>query len=292
MNNPALNRFNEKKRLIDDINNVLKKNGVVAVLKPEDITVTDKTVSDAVRPESRLSIAIIDYLWPSISTGHFYHYTSRDAAESILNSGVFRMTNIEKRFKDDEIFKFCETHGLTGYLAKDDNETPLYRTLLMPQLFYASFTETNLSQEEEERFWNSHAQCDGVRLTFDVEVETRDLRKIIYEETPKVPIKLLNELTTMIHKKYERELVLGGISRICAFYLSGESYGWEKESRALFKAWLGIKPNPVGVGEASYVEFPLGQMIGGYKFSVTEVHASTLPKMPRCYTFTQRASSP
>ena len=277
--------------IVAEINSILSKHGISQAIQFQDITVTDKTVSDMAKPCPRLSDAITDHLWPSVKSATVYHYTSCDAAESILSTGIFRLTNIEKRLNDGEIVTFCKTHGLDGYLENDASGLPTYRSLLMPQLFYASFTETNLSPDDEEYFWRNFAASDGVRLTISVTAKNPNFRKIVYEPKPGAPIPLLTDLISTIRQQHGREFVLQGISRLCAFYLCGQSYSREKEYRALFKTWPDIGPQPVGTGSTSYVEVPLNQMTDfGYEFRVTEVHASTRPNMPSQYTFSPRSS--
>jgi hypothetical protein len=286
--NPMLKRIANEQAIVDDINAILGGHGNAVAVGREDITINDKSVSDLVKREPRLSDSIVDHIWPSVRCARVYHYTSHEAAESILGSGIFRLANIEKRLNDGEIVTFCKTHGLDGYLEKNQQGVPYYRTGLMPQLFYASFTETNLTQEEEEYFWRNFASSDGVRLTFEIEATNPNFRRIVYEPKPNVPIPLLNDLTSILRQKHGREFVLQGISRLCAFYLDGQKYSREKEYRALFKSWPELPPLPVGSGPSSYVEVPLRTTTGGYKFSVTEVHASTRPNVPSCYSFRQR----
>ena len=277
--------------IVADINAILSKHGVSEAMQLRDITVADKTVSDMAKPCPRLSDAITGHLWPSVSSATVYHYTSREAAENILSTGIFRLTNIEKRLNDGEIVTFCQTHGLRGYLEPDAIGAPTYRALLLPQLFYASFTEASLSQEAEEYFWRNFAASDGVRLTIEITAKNPNFRKIVYEPKPGAPIPLLTDLVSTIRQRHGREFVLQGISRLCAFYLSGQTYSREREYRALFKAWPDVGPQPVGTGPTSYVEVPLNQMTDfGYEFRITEVHASTRPNMPDHYCFNQRIS--
>lgn len=275
--------------ILADINKILSKYGIHDTLQLQDITVTEKTVNDLVKPSAKLSNVITDQLWPSVPSATVYHYTSREAAESILSTGIFRLTNIEKRVNDGEIVTFCKTHGLSGYLEEDVNGLPIYRTLLMPQLFYASFTEANLSQDDEEYFWRNFAASDGVRLTVNITAKNPNFRKIAYEARPGAPIPLLIDLISTLRQEYGREFVLQGISRLCAFYLCGQTYSQEKEYRALFKTWPEVGPQPVGSGATSYVEVPLNQMTDvGYELRITEVHATSRPVMPSNYTFSQR----
>lgn len=277
--------------IVADINVVLLKHGIYEAMQPQDITVTDKTISDMAKPCPKLSNSITDHLWPSVPSATVYHYTSREAAESILNTGIFRLTNIEKRLNDGEIVTFCKTHKLNGYLETDEDGLPGYRTLLMPQLFYASFTEAKLVPDEEEYFWRSFAAPDGVRLTINITAHNHNFRKIFYEPKPGMPISLLTDLISILRQKHSREFVLQGMSRLCAFYLCGQSYSREKEYRALFKTWPDLGPQPVGTGPTSYLEIPLNIRTDlGYEFKITEVHASTRPSMPSNYTFSQRTS--
>lgn len=279
------------KSIVDDINEILRKHGVQQTIDQRDITVTDKTVSDIAKPTGCLSDAIAEQLWPSVSSARVFHYTSREAAERILATGMLRLTNIEKRYHEGEIVTFCKTHGLLGYLECDSSGAPKYRTLLMPQMFYTSFTEANLRPDEEEYFWRNFAPSDGVRLTFDVEAKNPNFRRIRYEAKAGVPIPVLNDLVSTLRVQHGREFVLQGISRLCAFYLCGATYGREKEYRALYKTWPECGPQATGSGPNSYVEIPLGQMTDhGYLFRVIEVFASTRPNMPDRYPFIQRTS--
>lgn len=275
--------------IVADINKILSTYRISEVIQQQDITVTDKTVSDMTKSCPKLSNAITNHIWPSVCQETVYHYTSHQAAESILVSHIFRLTNIERRLNDGEITTFCKTHELSGYLALNDCGLPRYRSLLMPQLFYASFTEANLSPDDEEYFWRNFAASDGVRLTIKITAKNPNFRKIIYEPKPGTPIPLLQDLISTVRQNHGREFILQGISRLCAFYLCGQSYSREKEYRVLFKTWPGFGQQPVGTGATSYVEIPLNQMTAcGYEFLITEVHASTRPNMPKDYTFSQR----
>jgi hypothetical protein len=161
----------------------------------------------------------------------------------------------------------------------------------VPQLYFASFTETNLSPAEEEYFWTNFAQIDGVRLRLNIRAKNPDFRKIVYEQRSGVPLPLLKDLMSTIRQQHGREFVLQGISRLCSFYLCGQSYAREKEYRTLFKAWPDVGPQVVGTGPTSYINIPLNQMTElGYEFHVTEVHARTPPSMPSHYTFSRRTS--
>ena len=275
--------------LVTDINQILSRNGVQEKITLSDITITDKTVSDLVKQNAKLSDAITNFLWPSITSASVYHYTSRKAAESILKTGIFRLNNIANRYSDGEIKTFCETHDLRGYLEKDENDEPKYKHLIMPNTFYASFTDVLLTKNQEEYFWRNFAACDGVRLKIEITASNPNFRKIQYEQTKGKPIPLLSELTECIRRNYKLEFILKGISRLCAFYLSGKDYGIENEYRALYRVWEGFGPQQKNDGAHSYIELPLNEMSEcGYRLNIVEVHAKMKPDMPNSYEFSKR----
>ena len=277
--------------LVKDINEILKKNGVSAVISLADITITEKTVSDLVESDAKLSDAITNFLWPSITSATGYHYTSKAAAESILNAEIFRLNNIANRYSEGEIKTFCETHDLKGYLEKDGDGNPKYKHLIMPNTFYASFTDVSLTKNQEEYFWKTFAPCDGVRLKIEITASNPNFRKLKYELTKGTPIPLLAELTNCVRAKYNREFILKGISRLCSFYLSGEDYGIENEYRALYTVWEGFGPQPKKSEKHSYIELPLNAMSEcGYQLNIVEVHAHEKLKIPDAYFFSKRGA--
>lgn len=260
--------------ITQDINQILRNHRICTVISDRDITVTDKTVSDLVKPTAVLSDAITNHLWPSVNSATVYHYTSKHAAESICQTGIFRFSSIEKRYADGEIETFCKTHNLQGYLDLDKNGEPKYKYLIMPNTYYASFTGTDLTPEQERYFWGCFGSNDGVRLKIKIIASNPNLRKIAYEHTPNTPIKLISELVTTLQRKHNREFILKGFSRLCSFYLSGKDYGIENELRALYRIWEGFGPQPVGTGKNSYIELPLGAMSDcGYKLDIVEVQS-------------------
>lgn len=284
-----IEQINMLKALVDDINVVLSRHGVDKIITLSDITVTDKTVSDLVKPNALLSEAITNHLWPSISSEVVYHYTSMQAAEAILKSEIFRLTNIEKRYGEGEIETFCKTHDLSGYLDATENGAPLYKSLLMPNTYYASFTGSDLTSEREDYLWRTFATHDGVRLKLKITASNPNFRRIKYEAKSSVPIPLISDLVSTVRQKHGREFILKGISRICSFYLSGQDYGIENELRVLHRTWDGFGPQPVGQGPDSYIELPIGTMSEcGYRIDVLEVQARTRPSIPSSFAFSSR----
>ena len=288
-----LEKINQARKLVGDINRILNEHGIQANILPSDILITDTKVTDGFKENKKLSNAIIDHLWPSIKYADVYHFTQSDKAENIINNNIFRLNNIANRFNDGEIRTFCETHDLKGYLEIDESGEPAYKHL-MANTFYASFTDTSLTEEREEYFWNNFSQCNGARLKFKISAINSDFRKIFYEADICKPIPLLFSLTTQIREKYNREFILSGISKLCAFYLSGKDYGVEAEYRVLYRNWGNSPgPEPIGNGKESYFELPLNQMTAcGFKFEIIEVCANEKPNIPDAYTFLKRRMNP
>ncbi len=273
--------------LLSDINGILNQNSLEPIAL-SDITVTQKTVSDIVKPDARLSSAIIDHVWPSIESATAYHYTSKSAAESILNSGTFRLYCILKRYKEDEISAFCKIHGLAGYLEKDEFGDEKYKTMIMPNTFYSSFTDTSITAVQEDYFWRTFACVDGVRLKIQIDASNPNFRKMKYADNTGQPIKILSDLTNLIKTKHDRDFILKGMSRICAFYLS-KNYDRENEFRILHRYWEGLGPKPKNDGAYDYIEIPLGSMSEiGYQLEITEVQSNETLSIPNKYSVTLR----
>lgn len=286
-----LEKIKLSQELIIDINKILSSSGIKKAIAFSDITITDKTVSDIIKISPKLSDAITEKLWPSIASATVYHYTSRESAESILKSGTFRLHSVFKRIKEDEILSFCMTHDLHGYLDDDEYGVPIYKSMLAPDLFYASFTEASIDPTREESMWQRFASCDGVRLKLEITANNPDLRKVIYEGASQMPIPVLAKLFNLVQEKYNKSFILKGISRLCAFYLPGSKYGIEEEVRMLYKVFKDFGPQPVIDSEWPYIELSLGVMSKfGYMLEITEVHSLTRPDMPNKYKFSARVA--
>lgn len=283
-----LEYLKRQKALIDEINSILSSHGVSDSIDLSNITMTDKTVTDFVKENQKLSNLIVGAIWPSIDNLTVYHYTSKEAAESILNSGQFRLYSLLKRFNEGEIETFCQNHGLNGYLEKDGSGEPKYKTLIMNNMFYASFTDTNITTEQEEYFWRTFASVDGVRLKLEVTASNPNFRKMVYEKTKGNPLPLLDELAKVVRESYGREFVLSGVSRLCAFYLA-KDFDVENEYRALYKYWEGFGPSPESDGNHQYVGLPLDSMNDtGYQIRVAEIQTNESLSIPSQYVVTPR----
>ena len=256
--------------MVEDINSILSNHGISKTISLSNITITDKIVSDCVKENQVLSDLIVDSIWPSIDSLTVYHYTSKEHAESILKNKEFRLYSLLKRFDEQEIKTFCENHELYGYLEKSLNGEPVYKKL-MSNMYYASFTDTNLTLDQEQYFWKTFASTEGVRLKLRVKAKNPNFRKMVYEKTKGKPLDLLYDLTQCIKSKYKRNFVLSGISRLCAFYLA-KDFDIENEYRVLYRAWVENDPNLKEDKGYKYTRVPLGLMNNvGYQFDIKEI---------------------
>lgn len=289
-NNSTLQLMQEKNNLIKDLNGILTKYGIDEKMTWEDIIITCLTVIDS--QDKKLSNAVINHLWPRVNLEKFYHFTNKVAAESILNKKVFRLTNIAKRFNDREIETTCINHNLCGYLEKDFCGNPKYKSLIMPNTYYASFTDTSISDKQQKYLFGLFGKGNnGVRLTFNITVNEQNLyfKKMLYEEISNEPIPLLNELISKIRDKYGKKFVLREISNYCCFYLSND-YQNENEYRILHKVSKDspIQPKEDQNSPHKYIELPLGSMSEiGVKLEITEVCSYNKLSIPSSYAFTQ-----
>jgi hypothetical protein len=253
--------------LIEDINIILKKHSINEQINYSSIITTENIVYDSLVPSAKkLSKLIIDSIWPSINNQIVYHYTNKSVVESIINNQTFRLYCISKRFHENEILTFCQNHSLTGYLHNNEYKK------LMSNTFYSSFTDTNLDIDEEKYFWNNFTlNNEGVRLKLKITATSPDFRKIKYEEAQGKAIPILNDLVTVIRKKYNREFILAGISRLCSFYLPSK-WKVENETRILFRVWENNKGLIKNDNLNDYIEIPLEVENGiGFKLEIIEI---------------------
>ena len=281
---------NKLTELLNDINNVLKQNNINVIIGDADLSICNNTICDSLTG-ARLSNAIINNIWPSIKQKEVYHYTSKEAAENILNTGTFRLYCISKRFHEHEIKTFCENHKLDGYLKKDKYGEVIYKDLIMPNTFYSSFTDIKVSKKQEKYFWNCFAGTNGVRFKFIINASDPDFRKIVYEKIKGKPIKVLNDLIITI-LNYNMQFYLSGISRLCSFYLS-EKYDIENEYRMLYRYWKG--PNNLtqkNDGKYNYVEIPINQKnASGFCLKIIEIQTNAKINITSNYSVIKRNCS-
>ncbi|WP_204249000.1 hypothetical protein [Halomonas sp. S2151] len=155
-------------------------------------------------------------------------------------------------------------------------------------MYYSSFTDTALTNEQEAYFWRTFSPFDGVRLKLRIEASNQNFRAMVYESKTGQPISILNDLVREIRNKHNREFVLSGISRLCAFYLE-KDFDVENEYRILFRDWDDGSVNPKTERDTSFIEVPLDAMgPTGYKIEVLEVQSNEALSIPKKYPIQPR----
>ncbi|WBV24232.1 hypothetical protein [Pantoea piersonii] len=283
----VIHTINRNFKIIDDINEILKKHGIADCITIKDLTISQNSVNDLYKSDSKLSDLIVNHYWKPITSPTVYHYTSKQAAESIFNFGIFRLYNIGKRKNEGEIISFCKAHNLVGYLEPDLSGKKAYEDLLLTNTYYASFTDTDLTTEEEDYFWRVFAGGDGVRLKISIDAPDKNFRKMVYGVPEGKPLPLYDDIYSYLLNKHNLKFTLKNISTICSYYLSFD-YSNEKESRLVYRYW-GQNLKPIGLGYNSYVEIPLNPTYpSSIKINILEVNSIKKINMPSNYSFSKR----
>ena len=180
---------------------------------------------------------ITDYLTreisPRIHNGEFYHYTRFSAADEILNTKILRLTSLTKRVAENEIVQFLKDLELYYPLSNDPTTgKPRYQTSIANNIFYASFTDTSLSEEEEEYFWDCFAGEDGVRLKFRIESHGPNLRRMRYGDDITKYASFYRKLNELTKREFSKPFYYGDSAVVCALLLPSE-YHAEKETRLI-----------------------------------------------------------
>ncbi|PSW63696.1 hypothetical protein C0W54_03575 [Photobacterium kishitanii] len=277
-----LDKIKEENDIVDDLNQIFRSYHFNRVVMRDELIIDDKVViSDSV---SSLSDDIINFIWKNHNSKDLYHYTKRDAAENIVSSGLFRLNNIQNRVEEGEVIDFCERHSLNGYLELDEKNEPKYKSIIMPNTFYASFTDVNISDTREKVLWSWFAGQHGVRLKFRVTARNSNFREMYYEENLDNRMSLLSDVFKLINTKYQRSFVLRGISRLSSFYLSG--YAEENEFRILHRMWNEDTLEAISYKETDYLEIPInGKETYGFSLELIEVYSDFPLNCPNSYLF-------
>ena len=206
----------------------------------DDLALLPSVVTDEFRPERRITVRLTRAISPPIHNGEFYHYTSFLAAKEILNTKILRLTSLTKRVAEDEIVQSLKEFNLVYPLSNDPKTgKPRYLTSIANRIFYTSFTDTSLSEEEEEYFWNFFAGIDGVRLKFRIELGSGCLHRMVYGADMKKWASFFRELTELTERELCRPFFYGDSAIVCALRLPN-AYKAEKETRLITYRCCGL----------------------------------------------------
>lgn len=271
--------MNLNKQIANNINNIFIKHNIHEKIHHSDIIVLDNIICDNLfQNKSNFSNIIIKNIWPPIKEREVYHYTNQKATESILKSETFRLCNIAKNYSFNEVEAFCKNHNLTYPLKRDENNIPNYKKDIMPNTFYASFTDVENPNIHiaDNYLWRQFSKQNGVRLKLKISAKNEDFREMKYEEIKGKPIELYNDIISLIENQYNKKFAIKGLSRFVSFYLPIK-FKEETETRLLFRTWSNTDKYIIGDQnkiEETYIEIPLNKdNFTTYKIEITEIQS-------------------
>ena len=222
----------------------------------DDLAFLPSFVTDEFRPERRITVRLTRAISPPIPKGEFYHYTGFPAADEILNTKILRLTSLMKRVEENEIVQFFEDFNLVYPLSNDPQTLKPRYLSIANNIFYTSFTDTSLSEEEEKYFWDVFAKKDGVRFKFRIELGGGGhLRRMVYGADITKHASFYRELNELTQKEFCKPFFYGDAAYVCALLLPN-AYKAEKETRLIIdRSWgLPIEQD----GEIEFLKLSFG----------------------------------
>jgi hypothetical protein len=246
-----------KPELIEGFNAILDAYGSVERYESTDtIYEAGGLVIDANSEACALSRLLTSLVCERIPGGSFYHYTSGEAAKNICESKVLRLTSVMKRLHEGEIVELLQGFDYKHPLEIDPNTgAPNFYKSIAPGLFYASFTETDLSKDEEQYFWDTFAGRDGARLKFRLDLNSGLLRRVSYGDNLKRAIQLFREINALVANFGYKGFFWDDVGYVCALHLPGK-FQIEKEIRLIAKKSSQLASSIENGFE--YLELPFG----------------------------------
>ena len=155
---------------------------------------------------------------------------------------------------------------------KSDKDPPYMH--LMGDVFFASFSDVELSPDDEGDMWYQFAPKDkeGVRLELEITAHAEDFRKVVYSDNENDKTAVVSEIAELLKSKYNKHFFMKGLSRMCCFYLRND-LSHETEYRLLYRnRWDGSEDR-----KKEFLELPIGKMSDkyGYKIEVLSVCSSS-----------------
>ena len=219
-------------KYIQAINDLLVQHDLDLSVTEEDIAFMPSIVTDEFR-EGIITDYLTRAISPPICNGEFYHYTRFSAADEILNTKILRLTSLTKRVAENEIVQFLKDFKLYYPLSNEPKTgKPRYLTSIANNIFYISFTDTSLSEKEEEYFWDCFAGADGVRLKFRIESRGPHLRRMRYGANITKYASFYRELNGLTEREFSKPFFYGDSAIVCALLLPSK-YHAEKETRLM-----------------------------------------------------------
>ena len=122
-----MSKSDEYRKAVDIINECFATAGIQSRISASDILIGIQTVCESVKEirvfethyspifQPKLSNIIINHYYPQPTGTTFFHFTTMDAFESIVNNGEIWLFSLSKRFNDSEFRLFYEDHKMLGF---------------------------------------------------------------------------------------------------------------------------------------------------------------------------------
>lgn len=233
-----LKNRNEIGDLLLLVNGVLAKHRVTETIDDSHIRFYADFIGNIIPPinDKKLSHLIFDKYFPPPALTSYYHFTSFEAAISIISNKILRLSNLRKRFQDGEYSEFYSDHGMDGYkvggsvLGIDCSEKSI-----MSEIFFLSFTSSGIDSAGQTKWKDFGDSGHGVRIEFEVFAKHNDFREVYYSLNRNANcIPLLKDLFVEIKEKYGKPFNFTYSSKTGAFYIKGR-FENENEFRFIIK---------------------------------------------------------
>lgn len=243
-------------RYIQKLNDLFARHDFGINVTAKDFLFLDKVVTDKQSENCSVSSQLSSFISPPIYNGEFFHYTGRDATDAILDSRTLRLTSVAKRINEEEIEGFLREFGFTYPLSTDPiTSKTKYRESIAREIFYTSFTDTTLNQDEEQYFWDHFAGKDGARLKFRINLQSGCLRRMVYGEDIKRWTGFFSELTKLTQTELGKVFFWSDSATVCALHLP-HCYCNERETRLITRRGCGLHLG--NDGDIEYLELKFG----------------------------------
>lgn len=264
---------------IKKLNGVMSNFGFGHYVKVGDLSLTSGVVSEPRPASSPIAYRLWDHVSPAIRNGEFYHFTSEVSATSIFSDPKkLWLACLKKRVNEHELGSFLHKFGFDYPLETDPTTgEERYKGTLAESIFYTSFTDTNLSVAEEDRFWSAFGDNGrGARLKFTIHSDSGILRRMRYGDD----IDHWGRMVTAIRDLTAAEL--GAVfhwqdSHIFACLLL-PIFLHERETRLAVSNKFGLRRHS---SSFDYVEIPLaGSQTLGLRLKLNEVKSNLPLNLP------------
>ncbi|MBL7706832.1 MAG: hypothetical protein JNM21_14895 [Taibaiella sp.] len=269
-------KLNDEKidELLEVVNLILEKHGIFESLCKVDICFSAGYVGNIELESDKLSTILFENFYPQQNKITLSHFTSLEVGKSILDNGEFWLHNLNKNSQDDEFRKFYSDHLISDY----EEGFNIFNLRIDSQSLMSELYSLSLTDPSNDALWCYFGNNGtGLKLTFEIETQHVDFRKVYYSENENadfIQLPLINDLTSCIKKKFGLDFRFKGFSKFGGFYIHN-IYGDENEFRFLIKRGAEeydtscFQVNNTNNEGVNYIKLPFDSDFG--KFKLVEV---------------------